>query len=88
MEKGKKGGCQNSWPIFYMNDFSQLGLVVASFEKVLDALRAHGFFVHQEEDATLVEISDQGQLAKIMQTLSNEKLDFEMSDLVSCVYQG
>nr|WP_320009789.1 hypothetical protein [uncultured Desulfobulbus sp.] len=88
MEKGKKGGCQNSWPLFYMNDFSQLGLVVAPFEKALEVLSAQGFFVHQEEGATLVEISDQGQLSKIMQTLSNEKLDFEMSDLVSCVYQG
>jgi len=88
MEKGKKGGCQSSWPLFYMNDFSQLGLVVSSIERALAALRSHGFFVHQEQDSTLVEISEQGQLGKIMLTLQNEKLDVEMSDLVSCVYQG
>lgn len=88
LEKGKKGGCHRDWPLFYMNDFSKLGLVVHQMAEALAALRGGGFTIHEEEDASLVEITDQGQLSRVMQTLTQHDLQFEMSDVVSCVYQG
>ncbi len=88
LEKGRKGGCHRDWPLFYMNDFSKLGLVVNKMVETKAALRAGGFTVHEEEDASLVEITEQGQLGQIMQTLTLHNVGFEMSDVVSCVYQG
>jgi hypothetical protein len=88
MEKGKRGGCQRDWPLFYMNDFSKLGLVVSRLADALSVLRAGGFSVHEEEDGGIVEVAHQEQLAGILQTLAQHDLNCEMSDLVSCVYQG
>nr|WP_321464512.1 hypothetical protein [uncultured Desulfobulbus sp.] len=88
MEKGKKGGCQSDWPLFYMNDFSKLGLVVPQLAETLAALRGSGFTVLEEDHGPLVEITGQGHLGRLLQTLRGHHLHFEMSDLVSCVYQG
>ncbi|MGD9948727.1 MAG: hypothetical protein AB7U29_09635 [Desulfobulbus sp.] len=88
MEKGKRGACHRDWPLFYMNDFSQLGLVVSHLSQALAVLHADGFTVHEEEDGSLVEIIDKGQLSGILQTLAEHNLSCEMSDVVSCVYQG
>lgn len=88
VNKGKKGGCHGDWPLFYMNDFSQLGLVVPKMAATLAALRSGGFTIHEREDASLVEITDQGQLRHLMRILTQQRLPFEISDVVSCVYQG
>ena len=88
IQQGKRGGCHRNWPLFYMNDFSRLGLVVAHMAEALALLRRGGFTVHEEEDGALVEIGDQGALRRILQAFDQEKLFCEMSDVVSCVYQG
>ncbi|MDD2462380.1 MAG: hypothetical protein PHI97_00120 [Desulfobulbus sp.] len=88
MEKGKPGACHRDWPLFYMNDFSKLGLVVTQLAEALAALRAGGFTVHETVEGSLVEIDEQNQLCKILQVLAQHDLSCEMSDQVSCVYQG
>ena len=42
MERGKPVACHTDWPLFYMNDFSRLGLVVPHLTEALAALRAGG----------------------------------------------
>jgi hypothetical protein len=71
-----------------MNDFSKLGLVVSHLAQTLAVLRAGGFTVRGESDWPLVEIADQGQISGIIKILEKNDLNCEMSDLVSCVYQG
>ncbi|MGE4558776.1 MAG: hypothetical protein AB7E77_01120 [Desulfobulbus sp.] len=88
MEKGQRGACHRDWPLFYMNDFSRLGLVVSRLAEALSALRDGGFTVYEEEGGALVEVGEQGQLGRIFQALARRDLAFEMSDVVSCVYQG
>ena len=87
MEKGKPVACQRDWPMFYMNDFSRLGLVVARLAEAVAVLRAAGFAVMAEEMAA-VEIADQGQLPRVLALLAAHGHSYEMSDLISCVYQG
>lgn len=87
MEKGKPVDCQRDWPMFYMNDFSRLGLVVNRLAEALAVLRAAGFAV-TEEEAAGVEIADQGQMARVLDLLGAHGHNCEMSDLISCVYQG
>ena len=87
MEKGKSVVCQRDWPMFYMNDFSRLGLVVNRLAEAVAVLRTAGFTVIEEEAAG-VEIADQGQLARVLELLAAQEQNCEMSDLISCVYQG
>ena len=87
MEKGKPVACQRDWPMFYMNDFSRLGLVVNRLAEAVAVLRAAGFTV-TEEEAAGVEIADQRQLTRALELLGTHGQHCEMSDLISCVYQG
>lgn len=87
MEQGNPGACQRDWPLFYMNDFSRLGLVVNRLAEALAVLRADGCIVGGEE-APGVEIADHRQLARVLWVLGAHGHSCEMSDLISCVYQG
>lgn len=86
MEQGKPVACQREWPLFYMNDFSRLGLVVNRLAEALVVLRAEGFAV--TEEAAGVEIVDHHHLARVLRVLGAQGHSCEMSDLISCVYQG
>ena len=87
MEKGKPVACQRDWPMFYMNDYSRLGLVVNRLAEAVAVLRTQGSTVIEEEAAG-VEIADQGQLARVLELLGAQEQNCETSDLISCVYQG
>ncbi len=87
MERGKPVACQRDWPMFYMNDFSRLGLVVNRLAEAVALLRTAGFTVIEEEAAG-VEVADQRQLTRALELLGGHGQNCEMSDLISCVYQG
>jgi hypothetical protein len=87
-EKGKPVTCQADWPLFYMNDFSRLGLVVTRLGETVAALQANGYTVHENEQGCLLEVNDREQLAGAFNVLSARHLEYEVADLVSCVYQG
>jgi hypothetical protein len=87
-EKGKPVTCQADWPLFYMNDFSRLGLVVNQLSEAVTALQMSGFTVHEDERGVLLDISGSDPLNKVFQTLASHHLEYETADLVSCVYQG
>lgn len=88
MEKGKPVSCQSDWPLFYMNDFSRLGLVVSRLDEAVSALRSCGYTVVDDERGSMVAIDGQGQLSAIVQALTARAIGCETADLVSCVYQG
>ncbi|NLX17700.1 MAG: hypothetical protein GXY53_00250 [Desulfobulbus sp.] len=87
-EKGKPVHCQRDWPLFYMNDFSRMGIAVNQLDDAVTALRDDGFAVHENEQGCFLDISGAKQLHQAVQTLSSRRLDYEITDLVSCVYQG
>ncbi len=87
-EKGKPVTWQADWPLFYMNDFSRLGLVVNQLDEAVNALQMSGFTVHEDERGVLLDVSGREPLDKVFQTLASHHLEYETADLVSCVYQG
>jgi hypothetical protein len=88
MEKGKPVACHLDWPLFYMNDFSRLGLVVTRLGEALSVLQSNGYTVHEDERGTMLEIDNREQLSGVFKVLAAHTVECEMSDLVSCVYQG
>ena len=80
--------CHADWPLFYMNDFSRFGMTVACLPEALAVLRSSGVTVHEDDRGSLVVIEHRHQLARILDTLTAHRIEYEMTDLVSCVYQG
>jgi hypothetical protein len=88
MEKGRSLGCQAEWPLFYMNDFSRLGLLVPDLEQTLRALKARGYLVHENEQGCLLEVDSRDHLNGAFAALAEQQVAYELADLISCVYQG
>jgi len=88
IEKGKPVDCHADWPLFYMNDFSRLGLVVSRLVDALSVLRSDGYTVRVDERGAVLEIDGKNQVAAIVAALRAKAIDCETADLVSCVYQG
>ncbi|MDY0389963.1 hypothetical protein [Desulfobulbus oligotrophicus] len=87
-EKGKPVTCQVDWPLFYMNDFSRMGIVVTRLDDAVIALKNSGCAIHENEQGCFLDISGEKQLHQAVQALSACHLEYEMADLVSCAYQG
>ncbi|MBV5319297.1 MAG: hypothetical protein JZU50_16020 [Desulfobulbaceae bacterium] len=85
-EKGKPVACQSDWPLFYMNDFSRLGIVVTGLAQAVEALETSGYRVLDNDGALLVDIG--AELTGVFTALSAHRVEYELTDLVSCVYQG
>lgn len=88
VEKGKRVSCKVDLPLFYMNDFSRLGLEVKGLTQAARALEAVGYRVRQDGKGLALEIDGQERLAGIFAVLTEHRVEYEFSDLVSCVYQG
>lgn len=86
--KGKQMVGHADWPLFYMNDFSRLGLVVSGLPEAAHALETGGYRFRQDGHGMIVEITDQKQLTDMLAVLREHQVEYELSDLVSCVYQG
>ncbi len=86
MEKGKPAACHADWPLFYMNDFSRLGLVVNRLPQAVAALEASGYRVR--DNGSTLQIDNLEQLTGVFAVLAEHQVEYEISDLVSCVYQG
>lgn len=78
MEKGKPVACHQDWPLFYMNDFSRLGLVVSHLAEALNVLKHGGYTVHEVDDMASVDVAEHRQ----------HGLSCELTDTISCAYQG
>ena len=86
MEKGKTLAGHTDWPLFYMNDFSKLGLVVSQLPQAVAVLEASGYRVLDNGRALQIDNGD--QLTAVFAVLSEHHVAYELSDLISCVYQG
>ncbi len=88
VEKG--ADCQDAidYPLFYMNDFSHLGLRVESLARALDALEADGYPVDRNRCSANVEFENRDRFKNIFLTLTRHEIEHTMTDLVGCAYQG
>ena len=88
MEKGKPVAGHLDWPLFYMNDFSRLGLVVPHLAEALAALRVGGCRLQENERGNSIEVDGLAQVQDVFAVLQAGRIDYEVADLVSCAYQG
>lgn len=75
-------------PIFYMSDYSVLGLLVAKLDQAQQVLIDHKFAVTDKSDHLQVSIDRADQMYAIARLLHQKGIDCEVADIVDQVYQG
>ena len=75
-------------PIYYMSDYSVLGLLVADLDQARQVLAGHQFAVTDRSDHLEVGIDRPGQILAIADLLNRKGIDCEPADIVDQVYQG
>lgn len=75
-------------PDFYMEDYSRLGLLVASLDRAYEVLVDHDFAMHQKSEHFEITVERAHQMSEIVNLLSQNGIDCVMADIVSQVYQG
>lgn len=75
-------------PVFYMSDYSVLGLLVDKYEETLRVLGEARFSVIDEAGDLEVAIDHSGHLEQIVQVLRRNDIQCEFADVVSGIYQG
>lgn len=88
MEKGARIACHADWPLFYMNDFSRLGVVVGQLGQAVSVLQQGGFRLLDTVQGVSVVTGNSEQVSQVLQALASHQIEFELADLVSCAYQG
>jgi hypothetical protein len=89
---GQTGECcslARPLPVFYMSDYSVLGLLVDRLEEAVRVLTENRFAVLREAGGDLeVNLTDPGHFQKMAQVLTANGIGFEIADVVSDIYQG
>jgi len=88
VEKGADCRDAFEWPLFYMNDFSVLGLRVEGLARALEVLEADGYPVVRKSCSARVDFENRDRFNNIFDTLARHEIGHTMSDLVGCAYQG
>jgi len=75
-------------PIFYMSDYSVLGLMVDKLEEAVRVLGENGFSVLDETGDLEVSINHPGQLRDIVRLFTENGIGCEVKDVINGIYQG
>ncbi len=75
-------------PLFYMNDFSRLGLHVRSCAEAIHVLEQHRYALVQEGRGYHVRLAKAAQVPEVVQLLNGQGVSCELTDVVDQIYQG
>ena len=75
-------------PLFYMNDYSRLGLRVGSCEAARQVLAENRFGVTQDDDGCHVDLYGPSQVEAVVALLNSRGVACDIADVVDQVYQG
>jgi hypothetical protein len=75
-------------PLFYMNDYSKVGLQVSPYEEALSVLRRHDYRVSDYLSRANLTIRKIDDIPAVVQLLLNHGIESQMTDVVTAIYQG
>jgi hypothetical protein len=87
IDRGELLNC-SELPLFYMNDYSKVGLQVSPYEEALSVLRRHQYMVSENLSWANLTIRNIDDIPAVVQLLSNHGIDSQMTDVVTAIYQG
>jgi hypothetical protein len=75
-------------PLFYMNDYSKVGLRGSSYEQALNVLRHHRYLLSEHLSWAELVIHKTNDIPAVVRLLSDNGIDCQIADLLTCLYQG
>ena len=75
-------------PVFYMNDFTRLGLRVHPCDEALRVLEKNRYDLIQDDDGFHVAIERAAQVPILVRLLNGHGIRCEIADVADQVYQG
>lgn len=75
-------------PVFYMNDYSKLGLRVALYDEALHVLKLHHYKVIEAPQSTELILAGAGEIPIVVRLLLDNGIACEMTDTADSMYQG
>ena len=75
-------------PIFYMSDYSVLGLLVDKLEEAVEVLGRNHISLTEDAGDLEVAVDTPGRLPEIVQMLKENGICCEIADVVGGIYQG
>ena len=87
-EEGACSADTGGFPLFYMNDFSILGLRVQKLNDAIAALASDGYEIVATGGFARIRFDSRRHMAGIFKALSRRRIQYRMADLVSHTYQG
>ncbi len=78
----------HSLPLFYMNDFSVLGLLVSDLDITYKLLVNQNLAIERKADHIAISIERPGQMSKIVNLLDRNGIHCEITDIADQIYQG
>lgn len=79
---------QKKLPLFYMSDFSILGLRVNHLEKAIYTMKSQNQRLHIDRNGVNLVIDSISDLKEVIRRLQREEIQCDLSDIVTDVYQG
>ena len=78
----------HSLPLFYMNDYSVLGLLVSDLDITYQLLVNQNLAIVRNADHIAISIEWPGQISEIVNLLDRNGIDCEITDIADQIYQG
>ena len=75
-------------PLFYMNDYSRLGLRVSSCEDARRVLAENRFGVVEDEEGSHVVLANAAEVQAAVAQLNRRGVACDVADLADQIYQG
>ena len=77
-----------SMPEFYMGDYSIMGLLVENFEDAVRILKESGYAITRKKSGVEIGIANPVHIKNVFKLFHDNRLKFDMEDIVTQVYQG
>ena len=87
IERGALFNC-SELPMFYMNDYSKVGLQVSSYEEALNIFRRHRYLLSEHLSWAELVIHKTNDIPAVVRLLWDNGIDCQIADLATCIYQG
>ena len=77
-----------SLPLFYMSDYSVLGIRVDKFQKAIRILKDNEFQVNEALGGVEVALKEAAHIQEIFKIFETHDIDGGIADIVDQIYQG
>jgi hypothetical protein len=87
INQGEMFSCSDL-PLFYMNDYSKIGLQVSSYQEALNILRRNHYRVSENRSWAEVAIHITDDIPAVVRLLSDNGIESQLTDTITTIYQG